>query len=110
MINRSVLIVRPKQPYTDWAAGLDDSGIVPDVQGEQTVYLIPNYVNDDDAQEIIAQIYGQLFDNQLWSWHTDESAWPKNRDFKTFQEWFTIELHSVVEDLCGYEIFDEDDE
>jgi hypothetical protein len=27
-----------------------------------------------------------------------------------FQEWFHIEFHSVVEDLCDYEILDEDDE
>ncbi len=25
MLNRSVLIVRPNQPYLDWAASLDDS-------------------------------------------------------------------------------------
>ena len=43
MLNRGVVIVRPKQPYLDWAAGLDDSGIVPDPNGEQTVYLIPSY-------------------------------------------------------------------
>ncbi len=30
MLNRGVVIVRPKQPYLDWAAELDDSGIVPD--------------------------------------------------------------------------------
>ncbi len=30
MLNRGVVIVRPKQPYLDWAAGLDDSGILPD--------------------------------------------------------------------------------
>src|SRR5438552_13898383 len=46
MLNRGVVIVRPKQPYLDWAAGLDDSGIVPDPNGEQTVYLIPSYADD----------------------------------------------------------------
>lgn len=64
MINRGVLIVRPKQPFLDWAAGLDDSGVLPDVEGEH---------------------------------------------LKTFREWFAIELHSVIEDLCDYEIIKEDD-
>src|SRR5215471_16399911 len=41
MLNRGVVIVRPKQPYLDWAAGLDDSELVPDPNAEQTVYLIP---------------------------------------------------------------------
>ena len=42
MLNRAVLIVRPKQPYIDWAAGLDDSGLVPDPEGEQTVGGMPD--------------------------------------------------------------------
>jgi hypothetical protein len=110
MINRGVLIVRPKQPFLDWAAGLDDSGVLPDVDGEQTVYLIPEFDSDDDAQVIIEKVYPEVFENELWGWHTDESAWPTNRDLKTFREWFAIEVHSVVEDLCDDEIIDEDDD
>jgi hypothetical protein len=52
MLNRAVLIVRPKQPYLDWAAGLDDSGLLPDVQGEQTAYLIPSFEDDDEAAKV----------------------------------------------------------
>jgi hypothetical protein len=110
MINRSVLIVRPKQPFLNWAEGLDDSGLLPDVGGEQTVYLIPEFDGNEDAQAIIEKVYLEVFENELWGWHTDESAWPANRDFETFREWFTIELHSVVEDLCDYEIIDGDDD
>jgi len=47
MLNRGVVIVRPKQPYLDWATGLDDSGIVPDPNGEQTIYLIPSYADEE---------------------------------------------------------------
>jgi hypothetical protein len=46
MLNRCALIVRPKQPFLDWAAQLDDSGLVPDVKGEQTVYLVPEFDYD----------------------------------------------------------------
>ena len=49
MLNRAVLIVRPKQPYIDWATGLDDSGVVPSPEDEQTVYLIPTYEDEDEA-------------------------------------------------------------
>jgi hypothetical protein len=110
MINRSVLIVRPKQPFLDWAEGLDDSGLLPDVDEEQTVYLIPEFGDDDDAQAILEKVYREVFENELWEWHTDESAWPAKRDLETFREWFTIELHSVVEDLCNYELTEEDDD
>lgn len=110
MINRAVLIVRPKKPFLDWAAQLDDSGLLPDVEGEQTVYLIPDYGDDTGARAILRKVYREVFENELFGWHTDESAWPTRRDFKTFREWFTIALHSVVEDLCDYEIIDEDDD
>ncbi len=108
MLNRAVLIVRPKQPYLDWAAQLDDSGVVPEVEGEQTVYLIPGFEDDDEARRILEDIYGEVFERELDGWHTDESAWPANRDFEMFQRWFKIELHSVVEDLCNFELFDDE--
>ena len=110
MLNRGVVIVRPKRPFLDWAAGLDDSGIVPDPNGEQTVYLIPSYEDDDAAWEILEKVHRAIFENELYGWHTDEAAWPRDRDFATFKEWFAVELHSVVEDLCDFEIVDEDDE
>ena len=49
-----------------------------------------------------------MFELELLGWETDETAWLQNRDFAMFQEWFEIELHGVVEDLCDYEIFDEE--
>ena len=47
MINRAALMVTPAQPFIDWAAGLDDSGILPDPDGEKTIYLIPEFRHDE---------------------------------------------------------------
>jgi hypothetical protein len=109
MLNRAVLIVRPKRPYLDWAAGLDDSGVMPDPDGEQTVYLIPSFETYEQAREILEEIYANVLERELWDWHTDEAAWPQDRDFGMFQDWFKVELHSAVEDLCDYEISDDED-
>lgn len=109
MINRSSVIVRPKQPYLDWATQLDDSGMVPSPEDERTVYLIPGYDDDVEAMEILAKHFSIIFEAELEGWHTDESAWPKNRTFTMFRKWFSFEFHSVVEDLCGFEFVDEDD-
>ena len=98
MINRGSVLVRPKQPYIDWAAKLDDSGIVPDPEGERTIYLIPEYEDDVEAMEILGKSFETIFEKELCGWHTDESAWPKNRTFEKFREWFSFEFHSVVED------------
>lgn len=108
MLNRGVLIVRPRQPYHDWAARLDDSGIVSDPEDEKTVYLIPEFESDTEAWEVLEDVYAEIFERELEGWHTDESAWPQNRTFAMFKEWFDIELHSVVEDLCAYGIEDDD--
>jgi hypothetical protein len=108
MLNRGVLIVRPAQPFIDWAAGLDDSGIVPNPNDEQTVYLVPSFEDDDEAEQILKVIFAEVFARELFGWHTDESAWPRRRTLSLFKKWFRIELHSVVEDLCGYEFLDDE--
>jgi hypothetical protein len=106
MLNRGALIVRPKQPYIDWAAGLDDSGILPDPRGERTAYLIPSFETDEEAWGILEEVYEEVFEKELLDWHTDRDAWPQDRDFAMFQEWFEIALHSVVEDLCDHVLAD----
>jgi hypothetical protein len=108
MINRAALIVRPKQPFLDWAAGLGSSLELPELEAEQTVYLIPVCESEEQAEAILDAVHIEVFERELWSWHADESTWPRTRDLETFREWFDIELHGVVEDLCEYELVDED--
>lgn len=109
MINRAAVVVRPAQPYIDWAVSLDDSGLTPDPADEATVYLIPNYADEVEAWELLSRIYEEIFENELWSWHTEEEDWPGDRTFVMFRAWFDVELHSIVEDLCAYELVNEDD-
>jgi hypothetical protein len=108
MLNRGALIVRPKQPYLDWAANLDESGLVPNPADEQTVYLVPSFDDDEEAERILRKVYAEVFERELFGWHTDEKAWPKNRTLALFKTWFQFELHSIVEDLCGFELTDDD--
>ncbi len=110
MINRGSVIVRPKQPFIDWAEKLDDSGLVPNPEGERTVYLIPEYDDDVEALEVLSKCFDIIFEEELMGWHTDESAWPKNRSFSMFREWFSFEFHSLVEDLCDYPLVDDERE
>ena len=108
MLNRGALIVRPKQPYLDWAAALDESGVVPDVTGEQTVYLIPSFEDDNEAERMLKKVYAEIFERELDGWHTDETAWPQKRTLAMFKKWFQIELHSMVEDVCGFQLIDDE--
>jgi len=110
MLNRAAVTVRPKQPFIDWVASVDDAGLTPDEDDEATVYLVPAYTDEDEAWEVLEEVYESIFEAELYGWHDDEAAWPQERDFETFQAWFEIELHAIVEDLCDYEIAEEEDE
>lgn len=96
MINRSAVIVRPKQPYVDWAKGLDDSGMDPSKNGDRTVYLLPEYDDDVEGLALLSKGYEHIFEAELEGWHLIEDNWPANRTFAMFCEWFDIELNSMV--------------
>ena len=112
MVNRAAVILRYKNPFVKWikeADPLKDSTEVTmaSVNEERTVYLI----SDGDAENIdrwIRENHGALFESELEGWYTDESLWPKERDYKTFKGWLEVECHSVVLDTVGGQIFDDE--
>ena len=65
MLNRAVLLVRFKQPFLGWAARLDDSGRVPDSTDEQTVYLIAEFEDDDQARRMLKRVFAEVFEREL---------------------------------------------
>lgn len=108
MLNRSSVIVRPKQPFLDWATTYDGSGITSqDVGHEQTVYLIPEYLNDLDAHQVLKRVYATIFEMELEGWCLDDEKWPSIRTLGVFLEWFTVEFHSMVIDLSGDPLVDD---
>lgn len=99
MLNRCALIVRPRQPFIDWASALDPVAPAPDPQGEQIVYLVPEFEDEDGAREVLELAYAHVFTNELHSWWNDEDDWPADRSLATFEQWFDVEFHSIVVDL-----------
>lgn len=108
MLNRSAVIVRPAQPFMDWAAGLDESEVLPDPAGEQTVYLVPELEDDDQGMRVLRRMWPVIFEAELEGWHTVEADWPQNRTFGMFRKWFTVEWHSVIEDLGDRPLVDDE--
>ena len=115
-INRSLIILKPKQPFLDWARTLDDESeelTLADLADDSTVYLVPEIWQDSDEQEMLEPYCDILFEEQLAGWWTDEAAWPQPRGLKMFLDWFEVEFHSLVIDLCAEPIRvvkdDEDD-
>src|SRR5262245_49784684 len=111
MLNRAAMILRPAQPYLDWALPLDHEGMVPDPADEQTVYLVPQFEHDEDEHflSFLEQTFDEFFTRELFGWHTVEDDWPQNRTVKMFREWFRIELHSCGEECLAAPLEDDDD-
>jgi hypothetical protein len=42
-----------------------------------------------------------LFEVELEDWHRDPLDWPQERTAEIFDDWFDIEVHSMVWDLVG---------
>ena len=101
MINRSLLIVRAKEPFVKWINSLPDPAMLSrqQVDRDNTAYLLPEYAHDGEQDEILVQFHDLIFQEQLSGWWTDESAWPSKRDLVTFKKWFDVEFHSAVLDL-----------
>jgi len=72
-----------------------------EINFDNSVYLLPEYEMDDEREEILADYYDIIFEDQLAAWWTDSAIWPKTRDLSTFKEWFDIEFHSLISDLVN---------
>lgn len=107
MLNRTALIVRPKAPFINWARQIDES-VMPEVGGEQTVYLIPECDDPQAVERVIKEAWAEIFARELSCWYPDESLWPAPINFAMFQSWFAVEYHTIIEDLCELPL--EDDE
>src|SRR5918996_69771 len=124
VINRTAVTILGAQPYTDWTRTRDadfpsarptsgsareaPSMLVAPTKAYGSAYLLPEFESEADLLEWVEDNYSWLFEFQLSAWTEDESAWPKNRDLKTFREWFRIDVHSVVVDVGDNDIEGED--
>jgi hypothetical protein len=113
MLNRSAIILRAKQPFLEWLWQLPDpvetDMTLEKVNREPQIYLLPQYGMVDEQQELLRDCYEHLFTSQLEGWWTDEADWPSKRDFEMFNAWFEAQFHSVIQDLVGYPLLDDDD-
>ena len=109
VVNRAVVIVKPKQPFLDWLGSLPDPADISldDLREDSTAFLI----SDSGAEHFdrwLRRNYQTIFQEQLWGWWTGEADWPAQRDLRTFRAWFDVEGHSLVIDLDARGITHED--
>lgn len=103
-VKRTAVWVKPRQPYIDWANGLDEDGVKlgTEYMPEGTIYLIDDLAGDGSDLEFLLEPYFDIiFEEELNAWHRRAEDWPQERDFALFQAWFEFEIHSLVLDLKG---------
>ncbi len=103
-VKRTAISLKPKQPYLDWANGLDEGGVKigPEFTPEENIYLIQDSSDPRvDLEMMLEPYYAAIFEEELGAWHRVEADWPRRRDLAMFLAWFDVEVHSLVLDLVG---------
>lgn len=102
-LNRSAIVVKPKQPFLDWLHAADPTshGItLLDVGREPPIYLIPECDTNGELEDVLRELCEEIFEEQLAGWYRETSAWPQDRSYETFCQWFEYRHHSMLVDLC----------
>jgi hypothetical protein len=97
VLNRSAIVVKPKEPFLDWLHAVDPSSrdlAFLELVREPSICLIPECDTDDDVADVLHELCEEIFGEQLAGWYADISTWPRNRSFDVFCHWFDNQHHS----------------
>jgi len=70
-LNRSAIVVTPKQPFLDWLHATDPTSVertLLELSRDPTIYLIPECDTDDDVVEMLRDLCEEIFEEQLAGW------------------------------------------
>lgn len=101
-VNRSAVAVKPKQRFLDWLHAIDPtSGDVTllEVGQDPTIYLIPQCDTNEELENVLRGRCEAIFEEQLDSWYRETSAWPQDRSYDVFCQWFEYTHFSLLIDL-----------
>ena len=104
-INRSAVIIIPKQPFLDWLRNMPDPKFTTDLptleklrEDNVYVFLIEEYEAEERILEAVYDDFDFFFTRALWAWWTQEKEYPKNRTLEMFKAWFDVRVNSLIED------------
>jgi len=102
-LNRSAIVVKPKQPFLDWLHGADSTSsdlTLGELALEPAIYLIPECDTPEEVADVLLELCEEIFVEQLAGWFNDTTTWPPDRGFDVFCRWFDYQHHSMLIDLC----------
>ena len=104
-LNRSAIIVTPKQPFLEWLHSIDLSSHdlkMTDLRSDPSVYLFPECNDDNELTRYLKEACEKIFEQELESWDRMEETWPKDRSFEAFRRWFDYSIHWMIFDLADH--------
>lgn len=102
IINRTALLVTPKEPFIKWVQGIDDASaqITPEeISNTPTIYLVDDTHDGMGEERLLKKNFTDIFEEELNGWIIDPTLWPQKRDLKTFRQWFHVHFCESVLDL-----------
>jgi hypothetical protein len=112
MLNRTLLVIKFKQPFVDWVNAADPnpktSPVALSDANEDTTGFLIHEAACEDLEGWLQQCYLPLFEGILEEWYVDPALWPQDRTLKLFKTWCGVELHSMVFDLADEPLHDDD--
>ena len=102
-VNRNALIIRPKQALLDWVNSIfPEDPLSSDALGKHddaNVYLIPEMDSTEESLQYLKDNFESFLEEILFDWCEDDELWPKNRNWKLFEEYLDYSIQSVVVDV-----------
>lgn len=83
-VNRSAVVVKPKQPFLDWLHTADPTSLgltLQELVREPAIYLIPECDTSAEVDEVLRELCEEIFIEQLAGWFNDRTTWPRDRGF-----------------------------
>lgn len=105
-INRSLLLIKPKQPFYDWSNALtpEIEAVHPKDETEYNSYLLKDELFLNNPKKELAKYWKPIFENELFGQWMDPSVYPE-LTWKRFTEWFDFERSSIVTDLTNQPLY-----
>lgn len=104
VVNRGYILIRPKQPFVEWAKEQDAELFITD-DSEPTVYLIEEDFFEDE--QVLKSHFKAIFSAELEGVSENEEAFPEIK-WETFNDWFEAELGTTVVDCLSTPLVSED--
>ena len=103
-VERSIAVVKPKQPMLDWVnqtfTDVSHQLTIDSIRIDCNSYMIPEVSHLEDGIKFINEKFADLFSLELATWSEDQDSWPEELTQEMFWDWFDVEIYPTIIDLA----------